>query len=61
MKIRLSMKNVLIAMVCAVIIFYFGIKIYKEIAPKSFEEQQLNCLKMGSDYARAYCLRIIKK
>lgn len=51
--------NLLIAITCFVVIFYFGIKIYKEVTQKSYKDQQIHCLELGSDYARKRCLQII--
>jgi NADH:ubiquinone oxidoreductase subunit 3 (subunit A) len=52
--------NIIISILCFVIISYFGIKIYKELAPKSYKDKQLRCLELGSDYARRKCLDVIK-
>ncbi len=61
MNILKNPLNLLIAIACLVVIFYFGIKIYKELAPKSYKEQQIRCLELGSDAARRKCLDIIKE
>lgn len=59
MKKYLNILNIFIVMACMLVSVYFGIKIYKELSPRSYKEQQLDCLKMGSDSARTKCLNII--
>lgn len=54
-------KYLIILITCVVIILYFAILIYKEIKPKNWKEQRIECLKLGSDSARAKCLRIINE
>lgn len=46
---------------CLVIVIYFRILIYKEIKPKNWKEQRIECLKLGSDSARGKCLKIINE
>jgi len=53
--------NIIVFITCAVIIVYFGILIIKEVQPKSSSEKQMECLKLGSDFARRRCLLIIEK
>ncbi len=52
--------NVVIFVTCAVVIVYFGILIVKEIGFKSYDQKKIECLKMGSDFARRRCLLIIE-
>lgn len=52
--------NMIIFITCLVIIVYFGILIVKEIGFKSYDQKKIECLKMGSDFARSNCLHIIK-
>lgn len=40
-------------------VVYLGIKIFKEVTPKSYNELHLQCLELGSDFARKSCLRNI--
>lgn len=56
--LKYPIKMIILA-VCLVLIAYFTIKIYWELSPKSYRDQQLNCLGLGSDYARRRCLKII--
>lgn len=52
--------NMVIFTACVVIIVYFGILIAKEIGFKSYNQKKIECLKMGSDFARRRCLLIIE-
>ena len=61
MKIDWNLQKVAIIITCIFICTYLGINIYKELVPKSYKEEQMHCLELGSDSARAACLRIIKK
>ncbi len=61
MKRQFNAQNIFVTITCILVSFYFGIKIYKELVPKSFQEQKMDCLKMGSDAARIACLNLIKK
>ena len=59
-----NLLNIFIGIACVSVAVYFGIKIYKELAPMhalSYKEQQLHCLEMGSDPARRKCLQIIEQ
>lgn len=49
--------NVIISITCVVIIVYFGILIYKEVRPKTYQEQYLLCLELGSNLRSQQCLR----
>lgn len=53
--------KIIIAIVCAVVALYFSILIIKEIKPKSIQEKKMECLRFGSDAARAGCLRLLKE
>lgn len=52
--------NVIIFITCAVIIVYFCMLIIKEIGIKSYNEKQMECLRLGSDFARRRCLLILE-
>lgn len=55
---------VVITLTCLVVMFYFGVKIFEEVAPKnpkSINEQKMDCLKLGSDYRTRQCLGLIGK
>ncbi len=52
--------NVVIFITCVVIIVYFGILIAKEIGFKSYDQKKIECLKLGSDFARRRCLLIME-
>jgi len=58
---RIDFQKILVSIVCFVVILYFGIKIYKEIAPQSYTEQKMHCLELGSNARATACLRLIKK
>ena len=51
--------NIAILITCIVAIAFFAILIIKEIQPKSNSEKQMECLRLGSDFARKRCLLII--
>lgn len=51
--------NVIIFITCVVVIVYFVILIVKEIGFKSYDQKKIECLKMGSDFARRRCLLIV--
>ncbi|MCL4354242.1 hypothetical protein M1349_02095 [Patescibacteria group bacterium] len=52
--------NIAILTICIVTVTYFGILIIKEVLPKSNSEKQIECLRLGSDFARRRCLLIIE-
>jgi len=52
--------NLTIFITCIVIIAYFGTLIVKEISFKSYDQKRIECLKLGSDFARKKCLLIIE-
>lgn len=53
--------NVIIAIPCIIASMYFTVLLFKEIKPKNWKEQRIECLKLGSDSARVKCLRIINE
>lgn len=52
--------NLIFLVTCLVVIAYFGIKIYKEVTPKSLVERKMECLKLGSDNRAAACIKLLK-
>ncbi len=52
--------NIAILLVSIVVVVYFGTLIVKEVLPKSNSEKQMECLRLGSDFARRRCLLIIE-
>jgi len=55
--------NLVIITTSLIVTAYFGIKIYKEFAPKTpktIEERKMECLRLGSDYRAKSCLNLLK-
>ena len=52
--------NLIIALTCLIVAIYFGVLIYKQIKPKTYDEKRMECLKLGSNQRAAECLRLIK-
>jgi|SRR3989344_411970 len=52
--------NLVILITSAVVVVYFSMLIIKEIGFKSYDQKKIECLKMGSDFARRRCLLIIE-
>ncbi len=40
---------------------YFGVLIYKQVKPKTYEEKKMECLKLGSNLRYMECLKLINK
>lgn len=55
-----KVQFIILLVTCLVVSAYFGIKIYKEIRPKSIDERKMECLKLGSDARAIGCLKLIK-
>ncbi len=53
--------NVLISVLCLFIIVYFGILIFNEVRPKSYNEQVMHCLELGSNERAQACINILHK
>ncbi len=52
--------NLIIFITCLVVVAYFGIRIYKELKPRTIEERKMECLKLGSDNRAAACIKLLK-
>lgn len=62
------MKNILpkflsipIFLICILFIFYLGIRIFKEIGPKSLDQKKMECLKLQTNEAINACIEFVKK
>lgn len=61
-KIKDFIKSITMLKIIGIVaIIFLCVLIYKELKPQSWKEQQIECLKLGSDSARAKCLRIINE
>lgn len=52
---------ILIAITCLVIISYFSILTYKELRPKTYYEQKMHCLELGSNARAQACIRLLNQ
>lgn len=52
--------NLVVFITCIVVITFFATLIVKELQPKNSSEKQMECLRLGSDFARRRCLLIIE-
>jgi len=50
---------ILIAITCLVITSYFIMLIYKELKPKTLNEQKMHCLELGSNARAQACMRLL--
>jgi hypothetical protein len=53
--------NILLSITCLIIVIYFSILIYKEIKPKTYKEQVMHCLELGSNARAQACINLLKK
>jgi hypothetical protein len=53
--------NIIITFTCLILVFYFGILIYKELKPKTYNEKFMGCLKLGSNARANACVDLITK
>lgn len=53
--------SILIALTCLVVITYFGIMIYKELTPPSYNDQKMQCLELGSNLRYRQCMQMINQ
>ena len=58
-KFKSHYIHLLISLACLVVLLYFGILIYKEVKPKTYQEQYMRCLELGSNARAAACVKLI--
>lgn len=51
----------LFCVMCIAILCYFIVQIVKEIKPKTYEEQYMHCLELGSDSRANACIKLLNK
>lgn len=56
-KIKSQYIHLIISLVCLVIVLYFGILIYKEFKPQSYDAKYMHCLELRNDLGLGLCLK----